>query len=141
MKQIQALGIIILLFIAVWTLEAGFLKGRHIVAEQQQAYLTEQLAPAPVEISLSLFHNQDSLDYYRELAYLHEDPKGLYVMGAVGVLMLSPDWPDSIIFTMPREEGDLLLWRSAQLGYPDAQQLIRNLVYYDNWILSVPFDE
>ena len=91
----------------------------------------------PVPVSKALFHNPDSILYYAEKAYLHEDPKGLYVMGAAARLAQQPGWPDSVT-TVSVDEGDIMLLRAAELGYPDAIQLIRCLDAHGCWNHSIP---
>ena len=93
--------------------------------------------PQPVPVSKALFHNPDSLSYYAALAYKYEDPKGLFVTGVAARLALQPGWPDSLT-TVSKDEGDIMLLRSAELGYPDAIQAIRCLDYHGCWGHSVP---
>ena len=95
-------------------------------------------APRPVNISLSLFHNPDSLAYYAQKAYLEEDPKGLYVTGVASYLALFDEWPDSLTTVSYEDEGWLMIWRSAQLGYPDALQLIHCMDASGIWQHSIP---
>ena len=93
--------------------------------------------PQPVPVSRALFHNPDSLSFYAALAYKDEDPKGLYVTGAAARLAQQPGWPDSLT-TVSVDEGDIMLLRAAELGYPDALQLIRCLDYHGCWNHSIP---
>ena len=63
----------------------------------------------PVELSKSLFYNQDSLMYYAEKAYLHDDPKGLFVIGITTYLKAQdPDYPEHNLY-VSRDEGDIML--------------------------------
>ena len=94
-------------------------------------------AGEPVPVSKALFHNPDSLAYYAALAYKDEDPKALYVMGAAARLAQQPDWPDSLT-TVSVEEGDIMLLRSAELGYPKAIQLIYCFHKHGQWDHSLP---
>ena len=66
----------------------------------------------PVPVSKALFHNPDSIAFYAEKAYRYEDPKGLYV--------------------------DIMLLRSAELGYPDAIKAIKCLAEHGCWNHSIP---
>lgn len=94
--------------------------------------------PRPVEISLSFYHNPDSLAYYAALAYKDEDPKGLYVTGVASYLALFDEWPDSLTTVDYNDEGWLMIWRAAQLGYPDALQLIHCMSASGIWFHSIP---
>lgn len=93
-----------------------------------------------VEIRASLFFNPDSLLKYAELAYLHDDPKGLFVTGAAAYLREQGEMPDSCT-TVPLDEADIMLLRAAELGYPDALNLIRCLAAHGCWHHSVPEPE
>ena len=93
--------------------------------------------PQPVPVSRALFHNHDSLSYYAAVAYKDDDPKGLYVTGAAARLAQQPGWPDSL-HTVSVDEGDIMLLHAAELGYPDAIQLIRCLDYHGCWNHSIP---
>ena len=91
-----------------------------------------------VEIPASIFFNQDSLNAYAELAYLHDDPKGLFVTGAAAYLRAQdPNFPDSCT-TVSLDEADIMLLRAAELGYPDALNLIRCLDAHGQWHHSIP---
>ena len=92
---------------------------------------------SPVPVSKALFHNPDSIAYYAEKAYLHEDPKGLYVMGVAARLRAAGTLPDSIT-TVPMDEADIMLLRSAELGYPDAIKAIKCLAAKGCWNHSIP---
>ena len=91
----------------------------------------------PVPVSKALFHNPDSIAYYAELAYRYEDPKGLYVMGVAARLRAAGTLPDSIT-TVPMDEADIMLLRSAELGYPDAIKAIKCLAEHGCWNHSIP---
>jgi len=95
-------------------------------------------APRPVNISLSLYHNPDSLAYYARKAYKEEDPKGFYVTGVASYLALFDEWPDSLTTVDYNVDGWLMIWRAAQLGYPDALQLIHCLDANGLWFHSIP---
>ena len=95
----------------------------------------------PVELSKSLFYNQDSLMYYAEKAYLHDDPKGLFVIGITTYLKAQdPDYPEHNLY-VSRDEGDIMLLHSADLGYPDAIQFIHCLNNHGCWNHSMPEDK
>ncbi len=95
-------------------------------------------APRPVEISTALFYNGDSLGYYAAVAYKDDDPKGLYVTAAASILSgQDPNFPDSI-YTVPVDEAEIMLLRSAELGYPDALTLIHCLDAQGYWHHSIP---
>ena len=104
----------------------------------KQGILSRISHPQPVHVSRALYHNPDSLAHYAELAYLHEDPQGLYVTGAAAFLRDSdPDFPDSCT-TVSLDEAAILLLRAAELGHEDALTLIRCLDANDRWGHSVP---
>ncbi|MBQ6984786.1 MAG: hypothetical protein IJQ20_07665 [Paludibacteraceae bacterium] len=90
-----------------------------------------------VEIPASVFFHPDSLLKYAELAYLHDDPKGLFVTGAAAYLRQQGQMPDSCT-TVPLDEADIMLLRAAELGYPDALNLIRCLDAHGQWKHSIP---
>ena len=78
----------------------------------------------PTVVSKSLFHNPDSLLFWAERAYVHEDPQGLFITGAAAYLRAQdPDFPDSCT-TVPLWEAGIMLLRAAELGNADAQNLI-----------------
>lgn len=83
----------------------------------------------PVSVSRAVFHNRDSLLYYAERAYLHDDPKGLFITGAAAYLRIQDPTPfDSLgLTTVPTEEADIMLNRAAELGNEDARKLIQCL--------------
>ena len=96
-------------------------------------------ASSPVEVSSSVFCDPDSLLYYAERAYLDEDPRGLFVTGAAAYLK----WQDPESFpasctTVSRDEADIMLLRAAELGNPDARQLILCLHKNGAWHHSLP---
>lgn len=92
----------------------------------------------PVQVRRSLYYNGDSLRYYAGLAYKEEDPKGLYVTAVASILSgQDPAFPDSI-YTIPIDEAEIMLLRSAELGYPDALTLIHCLDEHDEWNHSIP---
>ena len=96
-------------------------------------------ASSPVEVSSSVFCDPDSLLYYAERAFLDEDPRGLFVTGAAAYLK----WQDPASFpasctTVSRDEADIMLLRAAELGNPDARQLILCLHKNGVWKHSLP---
>ncbi|MBR6034992.1 MAG: hypothetical protein IKP39_02940 [Paludibacteraceae bacterium] len=93
-----------------------------------------------VEIPASVFFHPDSLVKYAELAYLHDDPKGLFVTGAAAYLRQQGQMPDSCT-TVPLDEADIMLLRAAELGYPDALNLIRCFAAHGQWHHSIPEPE
>ena len=93
--------------------------------------------PQPLEFSRAIYFNRDSLMYYTELAYLHDDPKGLYVAGAAAYLKEYAGLPDTLP-TIPFDDAFILLLRSAELGNEDAVALIRCLDYHQCWGHSLP---
>ena len=111
----------------------------HTSEKQSEKQVAEK--PLPVVIDPNLYFNQDSLEYYRKLAYLEEDPRGMYIMAVVSHISHFDYWPDSVFCTVPREDGDIMLWRAAQLGYAPAQDLIRCLDFNGCWNHSVPFSD
>ncbi len=121
--------------IALWALIALLTIGLGYKAGVKNSVPDE---PRPVEIRLSLYHNPDSLAYYAALAYKDEDPKGLYVTGVASYLALFDEWPDSLTTVSYEDEGWLMIWRAAQLNYPDAVQLIHCMSASGIWNHSIP---
>ena len=81
----------------------------------------------------SLYYNPDSLLHYAELAYLHDDPQGLYITGAAAFIReQDPDFPD-FCTTVPLDEARIMLLHAAELGHEDAQNLIECLHDNDCW--------
>ena len=97
-------------------------------------------ASTPVEVSASIFYNHDSLAYYAERAYLHDDPKGLFVTGAAAYLRHQDPQPfDSLGLTTVRlDEAAIMLLHAAELGSEDARALIHCLDANDSWHHSLP---
>jgi hypothetical protein len=95
---------------------------------------TDDLA---VPVKASVMHNPDSLAYYAELAYKHEDPKGLFVTAVAAYLRAQGTMPDSCT-TVPLDEAEIMLLRSAELGYEDAKKAIRCLDAHGCWEHSLP---
>ena len=91
----------------------------------------------PVYISESLFCNRDSVMYWYEQGLLHNDPKGLYVIGVAARLRVEHRLPDDI-YAPSIKEGDEYLLLSAELGYPDAIQAIYCLHKHGYWYLNLP---
>ena len=92
----------------------------------------------PVDVSKALYHNPDSLLYYAERAYLHDDPKGLFVTGAAAYLRAQdPNFPDSCT-TVPLDEARVMLQHASDLGHPDAARLIHCLQSGGCWDSSNP---
>ena len=78
--------------------------------------------------------------YYAQRAYLDtcpENAKALFVMGVAARLRLNGTLPDTIP-TVPLNEADIMLLRSAQLGYDDALRAIRCLNAHNQWHHSLP---
>ena len=93
----------------------------------------------PVDIPASVFCNHDSVMFYAALAYKDDDPKGLFVTGAAYYLRRQGDLPDSLgITTVERDEADIMLLRSAELGYQPALDLIHCLSANGEWHHSIP---
>ena len=96
-------------------------------------------ASSPVEVSSSVFCDPDSLLYYAERAYMDEDPRALFITGAAAYLKWQGDLPDSLgLTTVSRDEADIMLLRAADLGNPDARQLILCLHKNNCWHHSLP---
>ena len=89
--------------------------------------------PDAVPVSKALYHNPDSLLFYAERAYLHDDPKGLYVTAVAAFLRAQdPDFPDYCT-TVPLDEARIMLQHAADLGYPDALKSLRCLQKHGQW--------
>ena len=95
----------------------------------------------PVKISKALFYNPDSLSFYAAIAYKDDDPKGLFVTGMTYYLRENdpdflPDYP-----APNKEDAEIMLLHSADLGYPDAIQFIHCMEYHGCWNHSMPEDK
>lgn len=91
----------------------------------------------PVYISKSLFHDRDSVMFYYEQGLRHEDPKGLYVLGIAAILRYEGTLPEDI-YAPSLEEGYNYLLAAANLGYPDAIQVIYCMHNHACWPLPLP---
>ena len=81
----------------------------------------------PVDVRASVVYNPDSLLHYARLAYLEDDPQGLFITGAAAYLRAQdPDFPDSCT-TVPLWEASIMLKHASDLGHSDAARLIRCL--------------
>jgi len=60
------------------------------------------------------------------------------VTGVASYLALFDEWPDSLTTVSYEDEGWLMIWRAAQLGYPDALQLIHCMDASGIWQHSIP---
>ena len=91
----------------------------------------------PVYISKALFCDRDSVMYYYEQGLLHDDPKGLFVLGVAARLRYDGHLPEEIQ-AFPVQQGDSFLLLSAQLGYTPAIQAIYCLHKHNQWLLELP---
>ena len=91
----------------------------------------------PVYISKALFHDRDSVMYYFEQGLMHDDPKGLFVLGVAAHLRQDGTLPEEI-YAPSLEEGDNYLLQSANRGYTDAIQAIYCLYHHGCWSLELP---
>ena len=86
----------------------------------------------PVDMPASLFTNRDTVLYYAERAYLHDDPKGCYVVGVCHYLRERGELPDEI-YTVSQAEADTFLMISAYQNYQPAIDFIRYLHDSGSW--------
>jgi hypothetical protein len=91
----------------------------------------------PVYVSKALFCDRDSVMYYYEQGLLHDDPKGLFVLGVAARLRYDGHLPEEIQ-AFPVQQGDSFLLLSAQLGYTPAIQAIYCLHKHNQWHHSLP---
>ena len=119
---ILALLIVLLLF--------AFLQGFRSVTKPA-------VTSTEVEVRASLFFNRDSVNYYAERAYLLDDPKGQFVVGACYYLRQQGDLPDEI-YAVSHDEADDFLIRSALQGYQPALNLIHCLHANGAWAHRLP---
>ena len=91
----------------------------------------------PVPVSTALFCNRDSVMYYYEQGLLHDDPKGLFVLGVAARLRYDGHLPEEI-YAPSVQEGDKYLLESANYGYRDAIQAIYCLHKHNQWLLPLP---
>lgn len=92
---------------------------------------------APVDVPSSIFWNRDSLNFYAELAYKADDPKGQFVTGAAYYLQRQGDMPADF-YTVSRKEADDFLMLSAGQGYQPAKDLIHCLEANNQWCPGIP---
>ncbi len=85
-----------------------------------------------VVVPVEIFWNPDSIDYYGELAFLEDDPKGCFIMGACYYLRQQGQLPLQI-HTVSHEEADGFLMISAGKGYKPAKDLIKCLQKNNCW--------
>lgn len=86
----------------------------------------------PSGVSASIVYNRDSMLYYAERAYLHDDPKGQYILAAAAYLRIQGELPDSI-YAIGRWEADTMLMLSAAQGYEPAISAINCLKESGAW--------
>jgi hypothetical protein len=96
------------------------------------------VAEHAVSVSADIFYNYDSLMWYMERAYKDDDAKALFVTGAAAHLRHQGDMPDSSLYTVPLDEADIMLLRSAQLNYQPAIDYIHCLYEHNEWSHSLP---
>ena len=100
--------------------------------EQSVPQALQVVGEEPVRIPASIFFNRDSVMYYAELGYEHDDPYGLFVIGACYYLRTQGELPD-YISTVSHEEADKALMASAMFGCPEAIDLIQCLKANGGW--------
>lgn len=127
---ISLLTLVLILFLAV------FLKGYHDGKHQKFCSPISVTSPA-VEVSAALFHCRDSVNYYAERAFLSDDPKGCFVVGACYYLRKQGDLPDEI-YTVSRSQADSFLMISAAQNYQPALDLIQCLQSEGCWHHDFP---
>ena len=110
----------------VWS---GYYRGVHTPAQPEDGN--------PVPVSAALFQNRDSVMYYYEQGLLHNDPKGLFVLGVAARLRFDGRLPEEI-YAPSVQEGDKYLLESANLGYRDAIQAIYCLHKHNQWVIELP---
>ena len=91
----------------------------------------------PVYVSKALFCDRDSVMYYYEQGLLHDDPKGLFVLGVAARLRYDGHLPEEIQ-AFPVQQGDSFLLLSANYGYTPAIQAIYCLHKHNQWVLELP---
>lgn len=131
-KTLVFIGIVFASLVVVWGYKDG---------ATSKELVSKPVDGEPVLISKKLFYNPDSLSYYAALAYKDDDPKGLFVTGATYYLRQEdpeflPGYP-----TPDKEEADIMLLHSADLGYPDAIQFIHCMAEHGCWNHSMPEDK
>ncbi len=85
-----------------------------------------------VHVPASLFWNRDSVMFYAERAFLQDDPKGCFVVGACYYLRQQGELPDYITIVDQAMADDMLMV-SAGNGYQPAIDLIRCLQKNNCW--------
>ncbi|MCR5533109.1 MAG: hypothetical protein K6F10_04435 [Paludibacteraceae bacterium] len=131
-KTLVFIGIVFAALVVVWGYKDEA-KSKEAVSRPEDG--------EPVFISKKLFFNPDSLNYYAAIAYKDDDPKGLFVTGMTYYLKESysefiPGYP-----TPNKEDADIMILHSADLGYPDAIQFIHCMAKNGCWDYCMPEDK
>ena len=92
----------------------------------------QSISSMPVDMPASLFADRDSVLYYAERAYLQNDPKGCFVVGACYYLNERGELPD-YIYTVDQAQADTFLMISAAQKYTPAIEFIHYLVNDGSW--------
>lgn len=91
-----------------------------------------------VEVPASVVYNADSLSVYARRAYLVEDDTvALFITASAYYLRCQGDLPDTLT-TVSRDDAEIMLLRSAQLGYQPAIQAVHCLRDNGCWTHSIP---
>ena len=90
----------------------------------------------------SVVYNADSLEHYMELAYLHEDPKAMYIIAGAAYLKCQGDPHFDTLYTVPLEEARTMLWGAAHVHhYQPAIDAIQCLIDHGAWYDDIPNDK
>ena len=94
------------------------------------------------ELYTPIFYNSDSLYHYIFVAYHEDDPEALCIAGtaAYNVQLFDKAAQDSLPF-ITLEDADIMLLRSAHLGYAPAFTIINYLEDLGLWSHSLPTNE
>ena len=127
------LGLLLLLWAAlvVWL---GYRDTRHNNTIVWAHHIPELYTP--------IFYNSDSLYHYIFVAYHEDDPEALCIAGtaAYNVQLFDKAAQDSLPF-ITLEDADIMLLRSAHLGYAPAFTIINYLEDLGLWSHSLPTNE
>ena len=90
-------------------------------------------------LSAPIFYSHDSLLHYARLAYETEDPEALCITGtsAYHLTLFDKAAADSLT-PVSLDEADIMLLRSAELGYEPAFLIIHFLNQLGLWKHSLP---
>ena len=86
----------------------------------------------------TIYYNHDSLLHYARLAYLEDDPRGLFITGSAAYLRADDPHFPSYLTTVPLDEADIMILHAAELGSLSARMFISDLARQGRWSHYIP---